>query len=290
MSRRLKRTATARRIGPRLALLAVAIGALQACGETPATLGIRVNAIGLQKTDVGPSPSDLPARRFSVSSPTHNAVSGNLLESDGRETLVALENGAGVAVTDARGHTFARITTAEHLTHFGVIEASRAPLDDLVLYGYPNAGRGGTFRVMTPDEVVVAMWTERPPPSHFDVASWEGTPAVYYLQGDELVVRGPTGDLLARLPAPSGVAFQDVHVANAASGRLVLVASGNGYTPFHMVCVYAPDRQLVFHEIAREHAFGLDVRLDRLAFTVLARSRQWSYQAREPFSRLRLHD
>lgn len=262
----------------RLTLVAVALCAIQACGEMPANLGVQVNTINLRKADAGPSPSDMPARRFDVSSSTSNALTADVLARDDVESVVALEAGAGVEVRDAGGQTVARIATAGHLTHFGVIEASRAPLMDLVLYTYPNAERGGTFRVMTPDEVTVASWDEQPPPSHFDIATWNGAPAVLYLRGDDLIVRNARGDLLATLPAPSDIAFQDVYAADARNGRLVVVASGDGYTPFHMVCVYSPDGELVFQEVANEHAYGLDVRDDGLAFTVLARSRQWAYE------------
>jgi hypothetical protein len=64
-------------------------------------------------------------------------------------------------------------------------------------------------------------------------------------------------------------------VINAGAGRLVLVASGNGYTPFHLVAVYE-EGQLVFHEIGDEHAFDLSRAAN--GFVVSTRSAQWEYR------------
>jgi hypothetical protein len=260
----------------RLLFLAV-LCAVTACGETPAQVGVLRNTVNLQKTDAGPSPSDLPFRQFRSPSSPVRIAKADLLGDEDIEVVVELPKGLGVAISDSNGRTIREIRTPQYLTYFGVVESPQGGAKNLVLYTYPNANRGGTFQVLTPDNVTVARWEETPPPSHFDSARWQNETALFYLRRDEVIVRSLKGAMVARLPAPSGVAFQQVHVANMAGGRTVLIASGNGYTPFHMVCVYESDGRLIFQEIGREHAFGIETPQDPFAFTVLTRSRKWRY-------------
>lgn len=264
---------TARGLGWLLLTAGVAIG----CGETPARVGVLLNAVGLQKTDAGRSPTDLPSRGYLPSSYVrvkHADVAGDSDE----ETLVELELGKGIKIEDSRGGRLGDLPTDEYLTDFGAVPASRPGKKDVVIYTYPNRDRGGTFRVVTPDRTEIARWVETIPPARFDAGIWKGQAALFYLVGNSLVVRSPRGDMLSTLSAPDGAVFQQVHIGNTRQDRTVLVASGSGYTPYHMVCVYEADGRLVFQEVGREHAFDLEVARDRFEFTVWTRSTGWRYR------------
>jgi hypothetical protein len=70
--------------------------------------------------------------------------------------------------------------------------------------------------------------------------------------------------------------------ARIAGDRTVILASGNGYTPYHMVCVYHSTGKLVFQDIANEQAFELQARETASDFTVVTRSSEWRYTIRSP--------
>jgi hypothetical protein len=256
------------------------------CGEVPTDLGVLVNELQLEKRQIGVSPSELPSEGLHLLH--REVVSGedkeyrrvkeaDVLGNEQQELLVELPRGKGLAVTDLKGAELAQIGTAAYLTDFGSIVGSRAPKRDLVLYEFPNRTRGATFRVITPDRAEVATWAEDRPPSHFDTGVWNGTPAVFYLRDGEIVIRSWRGEPLATRPVPTSLAFRQIHAREAYGGRLLVVASGDGYTPYHMVCVYDADGGLVFQEIASEHAFRLNVEPHTLAFTVWTRSAKWRY-------------
>jgi hypothetical protein len=257
-------------------LFVLAAAWLPACGQTPEHLGVLRNDIGLRRIDAGPSPADLSAAQFTTETSLVRKVRGDLVSDDAPETIVALPNGGGVEIQDGSGRTIRRIATDEYLTYFDVV-----PIRDrkgyLVLYTYPDADGAGTFQVVTAENTSVARWVEKPAPASFDSAVWDGQTALFYLHGDEVVIRSPHGALLARLACPGAAPFSQIYVANAANGRVVVVGSGSGYTPYHMVCVYAGPR-LVYQEVEPEHAFGIEAAAAYAGFTVLTRSRKWRYE------------
>jgi hypothetical protein len=145
----------------------------------------------------------------------------------------------------------------------------------LVLYTYPNLQRGGTFAVFDARFQEVARWDEFPAPGRFTPGRWQGQDALFYLQGNQLVVRSPLGQPVARLTAAQGSNFRGLLIGNAGRNRTVVVASGDGYTPFHMVSIYDDKGDLVFSEANEEHAFALDTAPNQV--TVSARSTRWTY-------------
>ena len=204
----------------------------------------------------------------------------DVLGDDTLEVIVALPEGAGVEIRDQAGNRLTRIATDHYLTDFGAVKTSSGDKADIVLYTYPDENQGGTFLVATADRRELARWHERPAPGRLAAGNWGGRPALFYLQGDALVVRSPLGSLLARLPAPEGRTFRDLYVAELSAGRTVVVASGNGYTPYHMVCVYDAGGQRVFQEINNEHAFDVKAEDGDSTFVVYARSSAWRYAVR----------
>ncbi|MEW6321268.1 MAG: hypothetical protein AB1635_09275 [Acidobacteriota bacterium] len=258
-----------------LALVAVASG----CSDRPARLGTLVDLAPLSRTDAGPAPARVSSRGMLDDGTFRRVVEGDVLGDEGAERVVEVGGGAGLDVLDGSGHVVSRIRTSEYLTAFDLVEATRAPKRDVVVYTYPNDSGGGTFAVVTPDGVEQARWREQPPPSHPAVGRWGEAVAVFYLQRDDLVVRSAHGDELARIAVPSGVVFQSLYAATLASGMVVFVASGGGYMPYHMVFAIDPPSALVYQLIAREQAFALERDGDGRGFRVFARSRIWRYRA-----------
>jgi hypothetical protein len=247
------------------------------CGIAAPQVGVLTDTVGVSKARLGPSPEDVPARQYLSSDSLRRAKRADVAGDDNLEILAESDGGRGLEIRDPSGQRLSLISTDEYLTDFGAVPAPDGGKQNVVLYTYPNAGGGGTFRVATVDGRQLARWEEEPAPALFTVGAWKGAPALFYLQGDELVVRSTSGELLSRLAAPEGRHFQAVRVSSVAGDRTILLASGGGYTPFHMVSVYDRDGRLVFQEIAREHAFELEVDPQQPAFVVVARSSRWQY-------------
>src|SRR5437016_5645885 len=221
------------------AMVLVATG----CGHTPSRLGVLVDMIGVTQSGLGPSPQDVASREFLQGS-LLRAKPADVAGDATPELLVEIGDGKGIEIRDQAGRVLSEIRTPQYLTDFGAIAAPDSPKSLLVLYTYPNAQRGGTFTVMTEGKVETATWDEYPPTGRFGVGEWRGHPALFYLQDDSLIIRSPTGALLQRLPAPQGHLFRELYVRAVANGRTAVVATGNGYTPYHMVSIYDSDRLL----------------------------------------------
>jgi hypothetical protein len=247
------------------------------CGHVPSSLGVTVERVRFSKRAIGPAPTDLPSRQFSSGPGFHRARRADLLDGHGVQVLSEVADRHGIEIRDLSGELHGHLSTADYLTDFGVVDAEEGGPRWIVLYSYPNARRGGTFTVVTPDGRAVATWDESPPPGRFAAGRWENRPALFYLQGDQLTIRSPRGQGLASLNVPEGRIFSSVLVGRTGQGRMVLVASGNGYTPYHTVCVYDADGALLFQDVAEEQAFTLETREDDEGFVVSTRSTEWRY-------------
>jgi hypothetical protein len=246
-----------------------------ACGQKPDRLGVLVDRVPYTRTIVGSAPADAPTRQFVSPSSYQRAVRADVVGDSSPETIVERTDHHGVDVLDGSGAVLSRLSTTDYLTDFAAIAKDDQRL--LVLYTYPDSKRGGTFVVSTPEQHEVARWTENVPPARFTTGVWQHTPAVFYLQQDRLTIRSVEGLRLASLDAPYGRMFQTLFVGQTGRDRLAVVASGNGYTPYHMVCVYDGSGQLVFQEVRDEHAFALDSRAGAVSFGITTRSAAWRY-------------
>ena len=246
------------------------------CGRAPARLGVIVNEVAITKARIDPdrSPqgggteepdetSDPPARK------------ADLLGDEALETVVALPRGQGLEIRNGNGQRVSAITTPGYLTDFGILPALRPDKQDLVLYVYPNDSGGGTFTVLTPGERVLASWEERSPPGRFAIGRWDGHDAILYLRSAHLVVRSRDARALAEVAVPEGDLY-DVRETIVLGSRAVVLASGGGYRPFHMVLVLERDGTLVFAEVDPDHGLGLESS-GTDTFIVRTRSGRWRY-------------
>jgi hypothetical protein len=264
-----------------VALLMLGVGALIAgCGETIDATGVIVKKLDVERKRVGPAPRDISGREF-FDDGLQRFKMADVVGDPAEETLVELPSGRGLEVRSG-GRVIDKIASDEYLTDFDAIAVDGLSHKQLVLYTYPNSARGGTFRVVTLDGRELTRWDENPPPSRLDVAEWNGDGEIFYIQNDQLVRRSASGMELSRVALPFGDKFQSIHVAGSAGNRLVVLASGDGYTPYHMVSIYDSDGELLFQEIGQEHAFQLEASRTRPDFTVFTRSAEWHFVPRNP--------
>lgn len=245
------------------------------CGEAPRTLGVLTNTLNVTERRIGPAPANIASLQFESpeSSTDFRRFKTADVNGDGTaERLVELPPGRGVQVRGENGQVVRDITTDEYLTDFGAIGGN------VVLYTYPNKERGGTFRIVTLQGMELTRWQEKPPPGRFDVAEWNGGQAIVYLQGDVIVVRSAAGEELRRLFMPEGDKFRDVYLEPGVRDTTIVVASGDGYTGFHMVGIYDQKGDLHYQEIAKEHAFGLEADRSERRFKVVTRSSVVEYR------------
>jgi hypothetical protein len=248
------------------------------CGEAVNATGVVVRKLDVARERVGAAPGDLSAREF-FDGTLQRVKLADVVGDGAEETIVELPRGQGVEIRGAAG-VIDEIVTDEYLTDFDTISIEGFPKRQLILYTYPNSTRGGTFRIVTMDGREIANWTEHPPPERLAVARWKGVETVFYIRGDELIRRSSSGSELPRLLLPSAGKFSTLQIAQAADERLIVLASGDGYTPYHMVCIYSSSEELVYQEIGSEHAFQLEADASRTDFVVFTRSTQWHFVPR----------
>lgn len=259
---------------PVVVLLSLFVLVASGCGSRPPTVGVVADRDGLIKTPLKTTASDLERVRMRAINREHRA---DVMGDDRLETLTALPGGAGLEIGFEIGGQTSRIDAPAYLTDFGAVISARARKKDIIMYVYPSGKDVGTFVLVNPvTGARLAKWDESPPPGRFTVGRWQDVPALFYVQRDSIVIRTPTGRLLRRLPLRGAGRFRDLYVTHHDEG-LVVVASGNGYTPYHLVAVYGPAHELVFQEFNREHAFALDIDESRDTFVVTTRTGRWRY-------------
>jgi hypothetical protein len=222
------------------------------CGHTPSRLGVLVDNPLVTKAPLTPV-SDATAPTGYLTGSSNRVKLADLFGDDELERLEELPDGAGIDIRSASGSLLKTVRTTAYLTDFGAVAAgggAGSGKEQLVLYTYPNKDKGGTFSVRNEALEEVATWNESPPPGRFAAGHWHRQPAVFYLQEDALVVRSPDGTALEKIVVPEGRLFRDVFVQAGGDERMVLVVSGSGYTPYHMVCVYDGTR-LIYQEVGR---------------------------------------
>lgn len=264
-----------------LAALCVSVLILSsACGTDPGPMGVRVDRLGVVKTSAGRSPEGLVAAEFTPDSGPgagfRRLKHGDIVGDTEPDTVIEIGAGRGVEVFDGASGRRRVVRTAEYLTDYGILPG-RGAAGALVLYTYPNDKRGGTFSIRSmATGRTVTEWREFPPTPRFAIGEWRGETALLYFRGGHLVVRDPDGTLLLDRAVNGAEAFQGIRVQSLPDGLTVVVTSGDGYTAYHMVCVFDSAGEMVFQEVAPEHAFRIEVASDH-TFDVLARTTRWRY-------------
>ncbi len=182
-------------------------------------------------------------------------VLANLVGDDTREVVLEEPAGKGLTVYSAAGDRLFGIDPVGYLTDFDAVDADGDGRDELILYSYPNARRGGTFQVVRADGTQLHRWDDRAL-ADFALVRWQGVwPRILWLADDAFVFVSLEGRQVDRLEVPYGAHFRYVYKADL-KGKTVLLASGGGYVYYHMVCVYGRGG-LEFHAVERGWAHSL---------------------------------
>lgn len=256
--------------------LVVAAVACSGCGNRVDDIGVLVNTLGVVKEAVRASPPEAPGRNLLPG--TFNRMRmGDLLGDDRPESIVEADDRKSLQVRGEDG-SVKRVSRDDYIADFTVLPAAGSDKDSLVIHTYPNSQGGSTLMVLAlTDDRTLASWDEKPPASRgVHAGRWQGSQALFYMVGDDVVIRGERGEPLARLPLRGATAFSTIHTVTMGGDRTALVLSGNGYTPYHAVAILDRDGAVVFHEQAPEHAFSLKADGEN-AFKVETRSQVWRY-------------
>jgi hypothetical protein len=248
----------------------VLLGWLAGCGERPSQLGLLVDRTPFARVRIGVAPDDI-VTRDRLPGTDRRFARADLVGDSASEMLVLDPGLQGLEIRGDNGALIGHLAFHRNVTDFAGVPAEGGGKAVVVV------NLGGTFLLVGMDGHERARWQEVRDPGRFASGSWQGRAALFYLVDDTLVVRSTEGEALARLPAPEGRVFGRVFVAGLAAGRLVLVASGSGYTPYHMVCVYDASGALMFQEVDDELAFAVAPDDAGRAFLVTTRSSEWRY-------------
>jgi hypothetical protein len=251
-----------------------------ACGREPPQLGVAIDEVGLERRRVGDPAADPTAGIVGTPLATRRVWQADVLGDDRLDEIWVARDGHAVEIRDGTSSQVTSIPSPEYVTDVGALPATGGEKSDLVLYTYPKPGGGGTFRVVTADRRERARWDATPPPGGFAVGVWRAAAAVFYFQDDALVAHASDGRLLIRASTKGARPFRVIRSVSLPSERVVVLASGDGYTPYHMVCIYDPDGRLRYQEFRDEHAFDLEREPKGDAFVVTTRSGRWEYASK----------
>lgn len=147
----------------------------------------------------------------------------------------------------------------------------------LILYNYPTAPGRGSFQVVDGQGRVENAWEDEVIGDFAVIASGQG-PQILYLAGDSLVFKDVAGQEIRRLPTPHAGYFRSLQWAPLGPEVSVLVATGSGYRPYHMIAVHVGER-LVFQEFGEGRAYALFIPSgETTAFQVGIGERIWQYR------------
>ena len=247
------------------------------CGNSVKDIGVLVNTAGVTKESAGTSPREAPGRDV-LPGTLRTIRAGDLLGDDRPETIVESEERKSLEVRGENGQV-AKVPFEDYIADFTVVPGNGEANGSLVVHTYPNSQGGSTFTVLGfPGARTLATWDEKPPASQgVHAGAWNGSVAIFYLAGDTVVIRGPRGEAVARLPLRGATAFSRIYTVSLGGERTAAALSGDGYTPYHAVAIFDRDGTLLFHEQAPEHAFSVTSDGES-AFRVETRSEVWRYQ------------
>jgi len=241
---------------------------LATCGARPEKLGVLIRTLDVTKVRVAAAPAGIVTQdRWPGTN--ERFTRADVLGDSRPESLLITNVYQSIDIRDSSGRWLRRIDRGGSITDVGGVPGGDGK-DDILI------DERGAFTVVDAEGRPRAHWQEPHDPGRFAVAPWKGRPTVFYLLDDSVVLRSPRGELIGYLAAPQAHLFGRPYVA-AVGSRTVVVATGNGYTPYHMICVYEPDGTLAFQEMDDELAFAVAPDPAPGAFTVTTRTTVWRY-------------
>ena len=183
--------------------------------------------------------------------------------------MAALEEGRGILVKDGRGKgvhlydhggTYLRnILSGGYLTSFRTLPRPELNREDLIFYNYPHGKKRGYFQIASLDGTLLDGWECKPGWSGFNFMTFEGQTAIVGNPEQAFVCVDLKGKTVAEFDAPHADYFRYVYATPLTEEYRVFLASGSGYRPYHMICVYDAGKNLIYQEINHGHARALRV-------------------------------
>lgn len=228
---------------------------------------------------------DWDGRRQTAAPVEHEYVKGLLIAdvSGGPEAeVVVLPAGAKhLEIYDGEGRLLREVWSPFYLTAIGATNADGDQNEELIASAYPNEEGKGTFYVLDGEGGRAIREWEYDSVSGFAVVGGEGRPLIVTEADGSFRVLSLEGDELGRYQVPYSEHFTDV-LASPWRGGWVLVGSGSGYRPYHMIAVLNAGGRLVYQEFGEGWSRALAVPDPSGSEFFLARgSELWKYSLAE---------
>lgn len=182
------------------------------------------------------------------------------LTGDGRdEIVVETADGKGIAAYERSGRRLWAVDASGYVTALEALGVSEGDNVELVLHIYPGRqGReSGTYLVVTRDGRVKHEWSGSPI-GDLEATPWRSEASSFLtLDDDAIAISSSSGERIQAVPVPDAGRFRELRAVELLSGDRVVLATGGGYWPYHLVAVFTADGDLIYHEVGEERAYGL---------------------------------
>lgn len=231
--------------------------------KIPATIretGIKINQHSITKERLNSLPDGLWAQQDMGH--FEEKISADVLGNHEPEILVPVTRRKGLLGTtselqiyDLKENLLKTLPAAGYLSFFQAVNLDDEPKKELVFYNYPSP-LGKDIEIFKASGLPLQSWPS-PFKGFFDIIDWEGAPHLISLVEDAFVVFNLEGVEIARLKVTNAHYFRHIRAKFLANGDLVVLISGSGYRPYHMICVFSSNLELIYQEIGTGHAQGL---------------------------------
>jgi len=183
----------------------------------------------------------------------------DVMADEAKEILVQAGRGKGLLIYSSAGELLEQVESTGYLTAFGTADVEGGPKEEIIFYVYPNESGGGTFQIVQARGEVIREW-DSAAVGDFEVVPWAGeAPKLLMIRKDAFVLDSTDGELVAEFPAPHASYFRSVTSSRLSGSGPVFLASGSGYRPHHMLCMFDDDGELLYQEVGSGRAYSLFV-------------------------------
>lgn len=188
-------------------------------------------------------------------------------------------------IWSGQGKLLRTIPAAGYLTFFQAANIDDDQKKELILYNYPSP-LGKTIEIFKADGTLLYSW-DSSLQGYFDVVDWNGSPHILSIEENAFAILSMDGVLVSRLAAPQAQYFRQIRGKQLSNGSLAILVSGDGYRPYHMVCIFDDRQELVFQEVVPGHAIGLLTAPDQPGKILISQGKDYYKYSSEQLGSLR---
>ena len=152
-----------------------------------------------------------------------------------RKGLVGL--GSTLQVFDSQGRKQHARPLAHNISAFRALNVDDDPAQELIFYFYPTTHQKGAFQIEKANGTVLQRW-ETDPVGDFCIINWNNQPHILSNPDANFRVYNLEGKVVATLAAQHASYFREVRAVRFGGNRYAVLATGDGYRPHYMLCVY----------------------------------------------------